>query len=68
MRELLVFGAVMPVSDLIAQFYKKKKMFQNNILGTKSFNFFGFFNVDLKCCDGWKGLIASSGMLFGNFA
>lgn len=67
LRRLLVFGAVMPVRDLIAQFYKKK-MFQNNILGAKSFNFFGFLNVDLKYCDGWKGLIAPSGMLFGNLA
>lgn len=42
-------------------------MFQNNVLGHKSCNFFGFLNVGLKCFDGWKGLIASSGMLFGKF-
>lgn len=34
-------------------------MLQNNILEAKSSNFFGFLNVDLKCFDGWKGLMAS---------
>lgn len=49
------FGAVTSVSDL----KKKKKskncaieMLQNNILGAKNFNFFGFFNVGLKCFEG----------------
>lgn len=42
-------------------------MLQNVIPGIKSYNFFGFLSVDLKCHE-WKSLIASSGMLFDSFA
>lgn len=32
-------------------------MLQNNILGAKNFNFFGFFNVGLKCFEGKAWLL-----------